>query len=148
MSAQQPEQNIANHSQIVPVYHYGLFSIVVTIIVMSFTQFFQAIKNNGNVSLSIILVLIGIAMVMGLFIYRGFALKAQDRAIRAEENLRHFVLTGKLLNSQLKMPQIIALRFAPDNEFPQLAERAVNENLNSKAIKQAIQNWKADYYRV
>jgi L-cystine uptake protein TcyP (sodium:dicarboxylate symporter family) len=148
MSAQQPEQNIANHSQIVPVYHYGLFSIVVTIIVMSFTQFFQAIKNNGNVSLSIILVLIGIAMVMGLFIYRGFALKAQDRAIRAEENLRHFVLTGKLLNSQLKMPQIIALRFAPDNEFPQLAERALNEDLNNKAIKQAIQNWKADYYRV
>jgi hypothetical protein len=148
MSAQQPEQNIANHSQIVPVYHYGLFSIVVTILVMSFTQFFQAIKNNGNISLSIILVLIGIAMIMGPFIYRGFALKAQDRAIRAEENLRHFVLTGKLLNSQLKMPQIIALRFAPDNEFPQLAERAVNEDLNNKAIKQAIQNWKADYYRV
>jgi hypothetical protein len=85
---------------------------------------------------------------MSLFIYRGFALKAQDRAIRAEENLRHFVLTGKLLSDKLTISQIIALRFSSDNEFVQLAERAEKEQLTNKEIKMAIQSWKGDYYRV
>jgi len=147
MPAKVP-QNITNHSQIVPIYHYGLFSVVVTILIMSITQFIQAINSQGNINLGIILILISVSMLMGLFIYRGFALKAQDRAIRAEENLRHFVLTGKLLNSNLRMSQIIALRFAPDSEFPQLAERAINEQMSNKTIKEAIKEWKGDYYRV
>ena len=79
---------------------------------------------------------------------RTFALKAQDRAIRAEENLRYYVLTGKLLPSSLRVGQIVALRFAPDAEFPALAEKAATNNLSGKEIKQSIQNWKADFYRV
>ncbi len=78
---------------------------------------------------------------------RGFALKAQDRAIRAEENLRHFVLTGKLLDSSLTPSQITALRFAGDEEFLILAERAAKENLTIEEIKKAIVNWKGDYHR-
>jgi hypothetical protein len=46
------------------------------------------------------------------------------------------------------MGQVIALRFAPDDEFPGLTERSIRENLSSKEIKMAIQNWKADHYRV
>ena len=83
-----------------------------------------------------------------LFRSRGFALKAQDRAIRAEENLRHYVLTGKLLDKQLRMGQIIALRFASDEELPALAQKAAEENLSNKQIKAAIRNWRADTYRV
>ena len=77
-----------------------------------------------------------------------FALKAQDRAIRAEENLRHFALTGKLLDPRLDMRQVIALRFASDAEFVALARRAAADTLTPDAIKQAIQNWRADTYRV
>ena len=79
---------------------------------------------------------------------RAFALKAQDRAIRAEENLRYFALTGKLFDPQLKISQIIALRFAADAEFVALAKKAVDEKLTNKQIKEAIKNWKGDYYRV
>ena len=79
---------------------------------------------------------------------RIFALKAQDRAIRAEENLRHFALTGKLLPAGLNVSQIVALRFASDEEFPALATKAAAENLSNKQIKQTIQQWKADWYRV
>jgi hypothetical protein len=79
---------------------------------------------------------------------RIFALKAQDRAIRAEENLRHFALTGKLLPSSLRIGQIVALRFAADEEFAALAVKAAAENLTGKEIKQSIHNWKADTYRV
>jgi hypothetical protein len=84
-----------------------------------------------------------------LWIYiRTFPLKAQDRAIRAEENLRHYVLTGKLFPAELKLPQIIALRFAPDSEYLALLDRAIKENLSNKEIKAAIQNWKADHHRL
>jgi hypothetical protein len=79
---------------------------------------------------------------------RRFALVAQDRAIRAEENFRHYILTGKPLDSRLRMSQIIALRFASDDEFPLLAQKAVTENMSQKEIKQSIRNWRADLYRV
>jgi hypothetical protein len=58
----------------------------------------------------------------------SFALRAQDRAIRAEENLRHFILTGKPFDSRLRMSQIIALRFAPDDEFPGWQKKLLKKN--------------------
>ena len=72
-----------------------------------------------------------------------FAMGAQDRAIRAEENLRHFALTGKLLDKRLRKSQVIALRFADDTEFVLLAEKAANENMKPDDIKKAIVNWRA-----
>lgn len=77
-----------------------------------------------------------------------FALGAQDRAIRAEENLRHYILAGKLLDARLAPKQIVALRFAPDEEFVALARRAADENMAPDAIKRAVRNWRADIYRV
>jgi hypothetical protein len=79
---------------------------------------------------------------------RAFALKAQDRGIRAEEKLRYFILTGKPLSSELKTRQIIGLRFASDEEFPSLVEKALKENLSEKDIKKSIKNWKSDFYRL
>src|SRR6185369_5895648 len=79
---------------------------------------------------------------------RTNALKAQDRAIRAEENLRHFVLTGKLLDPRLTVGQIAAVRFAGDAEFPELAARAAAGNMPAKEIKEAVKNWRADFHRV
>ena len=98
-------------------------------------------------SASLILVLTLPVFLASLFAC-GFALKAQDRAIRAEENLRHFVLTGKLLDPRISMRQVIGLRFAPDEEFVALARRAAEENLSEVDIKKAVKNWKADTYRV
>jgi hypothetical protein len=92
--------------------------------------------------------LISVVLIIIYWYARAFALRAQDRAIRAEENFRHFILTGKQFDNRLRMSQIIALRFAPDDEFPELAKKAVEENLRSKEIKSAIQKWKADHNRV
>jgi hypothetical protein len=86
-------------------------------------------------------------LLAGLFI-RFFALKAQDRAIVAEERFRHYVLTNKILPPALSVRQIIGLRFASDEEFPELAEKAARENLSEEDIKKAIKNWKGDFYRV
>jgi len=79
---------------------------------------------------------------------RSFALKAQDRAIRAEEQLRHYVLTGKLLDPRLTVKQVVGLRFASNEELVALAQRAADQNLAPKDIKQSVKNWRPDTYRV
>jgi hypothetical protein len=48
----------------------------------------------------------------------------------------------------LRMGQIIALRFAGDDEYVELVKRAADENMQAKEIKMAIKNWKADHNRV
>lgn len=79
---------------------------------------------------------------------RTFPLKAQDRAIRAEEALRHYILSGKPINPGLTIGQIAALRFAADEEFLVLADKALAENLTADDIKKSVQNWRADHHRV
>lgn len=137
-----PLQNFKNHARFVPLYHYVLSLITLAVLVLAIINLVEAVNL-----LSIMFLLTAAALVLAFVFMRTFALKAQDRAIRAEENLRHYVLTGKLLSSQLTMPQIIALRFAPDEEFVALAQRAVSEGLDNKAIKQAVKNWRADNHR-
>jgi hypothetical protein len=98
-------------------------------------------------SASLITVML-IAMFLLFYLCRTFPLKAQDRAIRAEENLRHYILTGKLPDSRLTVRQIVGLRFASDEELPALAQRAADEGLSEDEIKKAVKNWRADIYRV
>lgn len=141
-------QNYANHRQTVPMYHVVLFGVLVLTLIGSVVNLVRS-AGNHEVFYSASLITVLTAATLVLFFYtRIFALKAQDRAIRAEENLRHFVLTGRLLDSKLTIRQIVALRFASDEEFPTLAERAAQENTSPDAIKQAIGKWRPDTYRV
>ena len=140
------EQNFNNHAQMVPGFHYLTFGGIIALLGGSINYLLKSSAENKY--LAALLVLVSIIFVLVAWFTRTFALKAQDRAIRAEENLRYYVLTGKLLPSSLKVGQIVALRFAPDAEFPALAENAAANNLSGKEIKQSIQNWKADFYRV
>ena len=79
---------------------------------------------------------------------RMFALKAQDRAARAEENLRYYMLAGSALPNELSISQILALRFAGDEEFLPLVDQAVNNKLSPTEIKKSINNWRGDYHRI
>ena len=141
------EQNYKNHAKYVIGYHVILFGVTVALLVVSIVNLVKAINHHINLLQPSMFILIAIAFVM-LFIYvRGFPLAVQDRVIRTEENLRHFILTGKLLDTDLTLPQIIALRFAADEEFIALTERAIKDKLTNKEIKAAISKWKADHHR-
>lgn len=138
------EQNFKNHARFVPLYHYFTSTALLALIIGASINLFDACnKKDGLYSASLIL-LISVVLMLVWFFSRAFALRAQDRAIRAEERLRYYIATGKQLDSRLRMPQIIALRFAGDDEFVALVQRALDENLDNKAIKMAIQHWKAD----
>jgi hypothetical protein len=142
------EQNYKNHRRFVPLYHFVLSVIVLACIIGSIWIFYQAFfRYNSGRLIALVLGGLSVSCLFLMGFVRTFALKAQDRAIRAEENLRYFVLTGKLLDSRLTIQQIIALRFANDEEFITLANKAVAKNLKAEDIKKAIVQWRGDHYR-
>jgi uncharacterized integral membrane protein len=142
------EQNFSNHTRLVPAFHYVLFSAIIVLIVCSSISLFRHWNAGLGLMLPAIALLGSVCMVVLGFLARSFSLKAQDRAIRAEENLRYFAITGNLLDKKINMRQVVALRFSPDNEIVDLAHKAAQENLSSKEIKSSIKNWRGDYNRV
>ncbi len=129
------EQNLKNHGRYIPLWHFIIPVIMLALLIGSIINLIHAEPANHYSAALIVVIAV---LFIGFYWYtRWFALRAQDRAIRAEENFRHFILTGKPLDNRLRLGQIIALRFASDEEMPSLAQRAVDEKLSSKNIKQA-----------
>ena len=141
-------QNFKNHGKIVPVFHYFTSLAIFAVTIGSFVNLSNSWHNHNNLYSASLICLITLILSSFYVYIRSFPLRAQDRAIRAEENLRHFALTGKLLDKRLRMGQIIALRFADDDEFVELARRAADENLGGLEIKKTIRNWRADNHRL
>src|SRR5262249_53003583 len=100
---------------------------------------------------SIVGLLLALALATGFLFARVFALSVQDRVIRLEERLRLIrLLPGDLKPriDEFTVSQLVALRFACDEELPALAKRVLVENLQSrKTIKQLVKNWRPDYQR-
>jgi hypothetical protein len=140
------EQNFSNHARMHPLFHYVAAPLVIAGLIGSIVNLING-RPESHYDAALIVVLFLSLLFIGSMV-RTYSLKVQDRAIRAEESLRHFMLTGKPLDSRLRTGQIVALRFASDAEFPALAAKAAEENLSGKQIKQAVQNWRADHYRV
>lgn len=139
-------QNYSNHARFVPLFHF--FTLIGTL-VLFIGSIVNLVKSSGSNLYNASLIVFGsLLLMLTAFYARVFSLKAQDRAIRAEENFRHYLLTGKPLDPELTVRQIIGLRFASDEEFPELSKKAVAEKLSEKEIKKSIKNWKGDYYRV
>jgi hypothetical protein len=97
-------------------------------------------------------VLLAIALLVMAVLARLFALGVQDRVIRLEERIRCERLLPEDLKSrigELTTIQMVGLRFASDAELPALARKVLDGKVNDrKAIKQMVQNWRADYQRI
>ena len=141
-------QTYANHRQFSRPFHFVLAPILFLTLIGSIVNLSKSWDDHERLySAALIAVLCASSLFLAV-LARVFALKAQDRAIRAEENLRHLAITGKLLDPRLGTKQIVALRFASDTEFPALARRAADEAMAPDAIKKAVKSWRADTYRV
>ena len=139
-------QNYSNHAKRVPAFLFILTLLLATFIGASVNLYKSWDDHQRLYSASLILALTICTMGAALSA-RIFALKVQDRAIRAEENLRHFVLTGKLLDARLTTKQIVAVRFGDDKEFVELAKKAAETGMAPDDIKKAVKNWRADLDR-
>jgi hypothetical protein len=140
-------QNYSNHRRYIPGFHFVLSFLGILALAGSIFFLVKSCIYETERLASVIVFLSALNFMMLFFYARQFATKVQDRAIRAEENLRHFTLTGNLLDPRLRMSQIVALRFAPDLEFVGLVNRAIAENLSNGDIKKAIKDWRPDHHR-
>ena len=142
------QQSFAKHARYVFGFHVVTVGLILASLVGSSFWLYRTLGWGNHRSQALAQLLLVVAVALLAWYSRTFALKAQDRAIRAEEALRHYLLTGQPLDPRLHIRQVIALRFAPDDELPALARRAAEEGLRPAQIKQAIRSWRADEYRV
>jgi len=129
------------------MYHVVMGLMIVISVLLSLVNLYRRLHlGEGRITI-IVLALNSISLFIMFYYARTFALKAQDRAIRAEENFRHFVLTGKPLDHRLTLQQVIGLRFASDAEFPELARKAADEGMSGDTIKKSVKSWRPDFAR-
>jgi hypothetical protein len=141
-------QSYDNHRRLVPMFHGALFFLLLLTLIGSIVNLTKSFGDHERLYNAALIVALSVAGILLFVFCRTFPLKAQDRAIRAEESLRYFAMTGKLPDARLTVLQIVALRFASDPEFVALANRAAAESLTPGQIKQSIKMWRADEYRV
>lgn len=144
-------QNYSNHTRWFPLFHFVVMPLLVLNLLSHLIRLFLAVPESGRKALAFWVVL-SFALILLALASRLQALKAQDRTIRLEERLRYReVLSPELAQraSDLPIGQIIALRFAPDDELAGLVQQVLDGKLNrQKEIKMAVKNWRADYHRV
>ncbi|PYI53912.1 DUF6526 family protein [Paenibacillus flagellatus] len=138
------QQSYDNYRKFAPLYHFVLAPIALIVILASVVH---AIRDAFGFA-SVLLLGLSLCVALIVALLRQFATKLQDRIIRQEESFRHYVLTGNRLDPRLTLRQIIALRFADDDEFPALCTKAAETGMKPDAIKRSITRWRADHDRV
>ncbi|MBB5319183.1 DUF6526 family protein [Tunturibacter empetritectus] len=142
-------QNFKNHTRFHPPFHFVILPLLILNLIFSIYITIHRWPAYQHTNLWWIAMSIVFFLMAGLS--RDYALKAQDRIIRLEERLRLQALlppADRAHIDELTVPQLIALRFASDAELPDLAHRALTKNMDPKAIKQAIVNWRPDNRRI
>jgi len=139
-------QNFSNHTRRDPLFHFFILPVFAITLIATIVHL---VRRPGLHSAWLVVLMI--AAIVVIFKIRLYALKVQDRVIRLEERLRLATLLDPALRPRIPEfteAQLIALRFASDAELPALAAKVLNEKLDPQQIKQAIQHWRPDYWRV
>lgn len=142
-------QNFKNHARYYPLHHFIITPL--TLLFLGWTVERSNFDTSESTSESIYFLILGLILVLLPLLGRMYALKNQNRIILMEMRLRYYHLTGKSFSEKekdLRTNQIIALRFAGDDELLSLIDQAISNNLSNKEIKMSIKNWKGDYSRV
>jgi hypothetical protein len=140
-------QNYKNHVRFHTPFHFFLFPVLLFHFLYTIVRCIQDFSFDRAEA-----VVVSVALIVMLFLLRLNPLRVQDRVIRLEENLRYQKLLPAgtaLAAAELPIGKITALRFASDEELPELIKRVLQGELKKSAeIKSAIKNWRADKLRV
>jgi hypothetical protein len=138
------EQTFARHGHHpVPTYVATVFALIAIVFLVEAWLFDRDTLEIGAVSLSL-------AVVTLISISRTYIVRLQDRIILLEMKVRcaEVLPAGQDARlGQLTPKQIVALRFASDDELGDLLERAIREKLPPREIKRAVKRWRPDYLR-
>ena len=139
-------QSLKNHARLDPAFHLVLALVLVVNLIYSIVHLVKDLSFRSSW-----FVVLSLAVVILYLRVRQYPLKVQDRVIRLEEKLRLRALAAPEWHThidRLREDQLIALRFASDQEVVGLAQQTLEENLNRKQIKERIRDWRADEWRV
>jgi hypothetical protein len=140
-------QTYANHTRWHPPFHFFVLPVLIINFIWAIAVFVKAPDRNSGWW-----IVVSLALLLLAFYLRTYSLKVQDRIIRLEEKLRFQQVLSPGLQQQcstLTAGQMIALRFAPEEELEELVSAVVAGKLTKPAdIKQAIKNWRSDTFRV
>ncbi|MGI8543385.1 MAG: DUF6526 family protein [Aridibacter sp.] len=140
-------QNYQNHTRWFPLQHFVLTPMLLAFMIYAIVQ----VSRFPNVDRAMLLFLAA-ALIIQSLVARLNALRVQDRLIRLEESLRYREVLPKDLTEKavkLRTSQMIALRFASDEELHNLVQKTLSGNFEKpKDIKLAVKNWRGDYLRV
>lgn len=145
--AEKLAQTYANHVRFHPPFHFFLAPASLVVPILGIVNI---VRHYDTLEAWIILLLCLMAPIAVLLL-RLNALKVQDRVIRLEERIRLERLLDERLRSripELRESQLIALRFACDEELPQLVEKVLAGGIPSREIKKSIGRWRPDTFRV
>jgi hypothetical protein len=144
--AANPPQTYANRFRLVPAYHYVLSPIVLIVFLWSIWRLLTAFSVD-----SLMFSLVATSLALLTYVTRSFALRVQDRVIRLEMRLRLAQLLPNDLRpriGELTPGQLIALRFASDEELPDLVRTVLVDGIrDTRTIKKMIRKWEGDYLR-
>jgi hypothetical protein len=138
------EQSFQNHV------HRPIHTVIAGLFTVLALYFIIRSMYFGADTRDMAILMMGFAVLVLVAISRVYIVKLQDRIIMLEEKVRAAELLPAGQDAQLaklSSKQIAALRFASNEEFGALLERAARENLSSKDIKAAVKRWRPDLHR-
>lgn len=141
-------QNYSNHTRYYIPHHFVFYPVVLTCAGVSIYLMFH--KTGEELIWLAISGLFLLLAALSFMMRQHYALNNQNRIVRLEVYYRYFASTNKRLDTlenPLSFSQLAALRFASDEEFVALTERAIQEKLSAEEIKRSIKHWKPDYMR-
>jgi hypothetical protein len=143
----ETDQNYDHHVRYHAPFHFVALPILTINLIWAITKLVKSLTFDNLDQL-----LLAVGLIVITFLIRIYALKAQDRVIRLEEFLRfQRILPPEQAERAMKMAprQIIALRFAPDEELSALvAQIGAGALSKPDEIKRTIKNWRPDYHRI
>jgi hypothetical protein len=139
-------QTFENHTRLVPAWHF----VAAPILLLNFGFAISQIVKVQTFA-TVVELLLSIALLIIWAFARVFALTVQDRLIRLEMRLRMASVLPVDMRSRIPeftVAQLVALRFASDEELPTLARKVLDDKMNDrKSIKKLIKNWQPDELR-
>jgi hypothetical protein len=140
-------QTLGSHRRFIPAWHFFVVPVLTGNMLVAAVTFGRHPGIDTAWALAV-----ATALMLGMILARVMPLRAQDRIIRLEERIRleqllPANLRGRII--ELTPAQLIGLRFAADDEVPELTRRVLDGELKDRGdIKSAIKNWRADHLRV
>ena len=144
-------QSRSNHVRLDPKFQFILVPVWLLLVILSVVIAVHALHNGGSWILAIWTVFLTLMLGYVAAVARIYALKVQDRVIRMEERLRMASLLPEELKrriSELSEDQLIGLRFASDGELAERVRETLEQRLTRSQIKDRVQQWRPDNWRV